>query len=116
MDFAAEQIDELRRYCTGVKALSEAGTTFLYLLGLRLPVGCSPASCDALLCPGPREGYPSRLYFSAQIASRFTRNWNISNARIGEMNWFAFSWKVDLATPTLSELLVAHLSGFTKDK
>jgi len=87
-----------------------------YLESLRLPTGCSPASCDALLCPVPKDGYPSRLYFSTQVNSPYTRNWNVSNARIGEKNWFAFSWKVDLIQPTLTDLLLAHLNGFAKEK
>jgi hypothetical protein len=57
----------------------------------------------------------SRLYFSQQINGRFARNWN-GTARIGEKNWYAFSWKVELPAPTLSQLLLAHLTGFAKEK
>jgi hypothetical protein len=116
MDYAGEQIDELKRYCSKLHALPEGGITFFYLEGLRLPTGCTPAVCDALLCPVPKDGYPSRLYFSAQVSGPYTRNWNVSGARIGEKNWWAFSWKVDLSDPTLSQLLVAHLTGFVKEK
>lgn len=116
MNFPPNQIDELRQYCTGIRELAEAGSTYLYLLGLALPFGCEPASCDALLCTCPRDGYPSRLYFSIQVVSRYTRNWNVTNARIAERNWFAFSWRVDLTNASLAQLLVAHLSGFTKEK
>jgi hypothetical protein len=116
MGYPQNQIDELKKYCDSVSTLQEGGIVFLFLSNLCLPAGCSPTTCDALLCPVPREGYPSRLYFSALIVSSYTRNWNISNARIGEKNWFAFSWKVDLNDPTLGQLLVAHLNGFTKEK
>ncbi len=116
MDYPQEQIDELRRYCSKLLALPEGEVTYLFLGGLRLPAGCTPSVCDALLCPVPKDNYPSRLYFSVLIKGPYTRNWNVSNARIGERNWVAFSWRVDLAEPTLSQLLVAHLTGFTKEK
>ncbi len=116
MNYPQEQIDELKRYCGKLSALSEGGIAYLLLGELRLPAGCTPSVCDALLCPVPKDNYPSRLYFSERIKGRCTRNWNVSNARIGERNWVAFSWRVDLAEPTLSQLLVAHLTGFTKEK
>lgn len=116
MDYAKEQIEDLKRYCAKVSAVTEAGVTFLHLETLRLPMGCEPAVCDGLLCPVPKDNYPSRLFLSTQVSGPYTRNWNVSNARIGEKNWFAFSWKVDLAEPTLTQLLVAHLNGFAKEK
>ena len=116
MEFPKEQIEELKGYCSKVSALEEGGVTFLYLQELRLPPGCEPTICDALLCPVTRDGYPSRLYFSVQVNPPYIRNWNVSNARIGEKNWFAFSWRVNLAEPTLAQMLVAHLTGFAKEK
>lgn len=116
MEYPKEQTDELKHYCSKLSAFTEGGVTFLYMEGLRLPVGCDPQVCDALLCPVPREGYPSRLYFLVQVKSPYTKNWNVSNTRIGEKNWFAFSWKVELASPTLVQILVAHLTGFTREK
>ena len=116
MEYPKEQIEELKRYCRGLSAVTEGGVTYLYLQGLPLPTGCQPAECDALLCPQPRDGYPSRLYFSIQIQGLYTRNWNVSNARIVERNWFAFSWRVDTMNPTLAQLLIAHLNGFAKEK
>ena len=116
MAYPQEQIDELRRYCTKISALTEGGVVLLYLEELRLPAGCNPPLCDALLCPSAKDGYPSRLYFSAQITGHYTRNWNVTGARIGEKNWWAFSWKVELSAPTLAQLLVAHLNGFAKEK
>ena len=114
-EYPREQLDELKRYCRKLSAFEEGGITFLFMEGLRLPAGCDPQECDALLCPAPRDNYPSRLYLSVQVASQYTRNWNTSNARIGEKNWFAFSWKVELSSPTLVEILMAHLAGFTRE-
>ena len=117
MAYPQDQIDELKSYCSKVGALTEGNSTFLYLEQLRLPEGCEPALCDALLRPFQgADGYPSQLYFSAQIKSPYPRNWNVLNARICEKNWFAFSWKVNPASPTLVRILRAHLSGFTKEK
>jgi len=116
MEYPHEQIEELKRYCTKLSALPEAGATFFYMEGLRLPTGCEPGICDALLCPVQRGGYPSMLYLSQKVVPPYNRNWNVINARIAEKNWFAFSWKVDLASPTLVQLLIAHLNGFAKEK
>jgi len=113
--YAPEQIEELKRYCGKVSGIVEGGGTFLLLEQLRLPNGCEPGSCDALLRPFTGgDGYPSQLYFSAQIKSPFARNWNVSNVRICERNWFAFSWRVTLSAPTLAEILIANLTGFTR--
>jgi hypothetical protein len=117
MGYPQEQIDELKGYCTKVSALTEGNGMYLHLEKLRLPEGCEPQECDALLRPFTGgDGYPSQLYFSVQIRSLYTRNWNVSNARICEKNWFAFSWRVTLVSPSLAQMLVAHLTGFTKEK
>ena len=115
MPYAKDQTDELKRYCAKVSVLPEGEVTYLYLEGLRLPAGCDPPVCDGLLCPVAKDGYPSRLYLSVQVKSRYPRNWNAINARIGEKNWFAFSWKIEPAAPALAQMLIAHLTGFTKE-
>ena len=117
MIYPPEQIEELKRYCSKVSALTEGNATFLLLEQLGLPEGCQPPVCDALLRPFQgADGYPSQLYFQVQIATPYPQNWNVSNARICERNWFAFSWKISVASPTLAKILVAHLTGFTKAK
>jgi hypothetical protein len=116
MEYSKEQTDELKRYCTKLGSLVESQTTFFLLEGLRLPAGCTPATCDALLCPVPKDNYPSRLYLAVKVSCPFERNWNVSDARIGERNWFAFSWKFEAPNATLAQILVGHLLGFTKEK
>ena len=112
-----EQTDDLKRYCRSLGYFEEGALVYYLLEGLRLPEGCQPAECDALLCPVERDGYPSRLFFSEKVTCVYTRNWNVSDARIGERNWHAFSWKITLpGTATLVELLLAHLGGFAKEK
>ena len=113
--YPLEQIEELKRYCDKVSGLAEGAATYLLLEQLRLPNGCEPGCCDALLRPFTGgDGYPSQLYFSVQVKSVFARNWNVSNARICERNWFAFSWRVTLSTPTRKDILIGHLTGFTR--
>ena len=114
MAFPKEQTDGLKKYCRSLRAVEEGGVIFLYLEGLRLPDGCDPIECNGLLCPVERDGYPSRLYFSAKVVCARSHNWNVSDARIVEENWFAFSWRVDPTPGTLAKMLVAHLAGFTK--
>jgi hypothetical protein len=114
MTYPKEQIDELKRYCLKVSALTEGNTYFL-LEGLRLPAGCEPAVCDALLRPFKgADNYPSLLYFSVKVTAPYSRNWNVLNARICERNWNAFSWNLTLPSPTLAQMLVAHLTALTR--
>jgi hypothetical protein len=110
----SDQVEELKQYCHELGTVSELGITYYLLTGLRLPAGCSPTTCDGLLCPSPKDGYASRLYFSQQIVGSFPRNWN-GNARIAERNWYAYSWKASGAE-TLAEILVAHLTGLTRQQ
>jgi hypothetical protein len=116
LNYDPEQVAELKKYCKKVSLLEECGIKFLFLEALHLPDGCDPKVCNGLLCPVPREGYPSRLYLSCKVSCPYERNWNVSEARIGEFNWYAFSWKIERPNLTLSELLVAHLAGFIKEK
>ena len=112
--FPLDEVAELRRYCSQVASAPEGGCNYLLLQDLILPDGCAPSTCDALLCQSPRDGYQSRLFFSVQVASGRTLNWNASGVRILDRNWHAFSWKVDTPSLRLAEMLVRHLEGFTR--
>ena len=114
MSYPLEQVEKLKPHCTGLAELTEGGVVYFFLENLRLPDGCDPPRCDALLCPSPKDGYPSRLYFATQVGCGFPRNWNAANVRIGERIWTAFSWKLDGRPLTLEEILIAHLAGFAK--
>ena len=114
MNYPSDQIEELKRHCDQLSFFEEANVPYFKLEGLRLPEGCEPTRTDALLCPKDRgDGYPSRIFFPAQIRSTSSPNWHI-NERIGEANWVAFSWKVGLTDPTLAETLVELLKAFTR--
>lgn len=106
-----DQLAELKKLCPDVRQCEEAGCIYLLLPGLKLPEGCNPVLVDALLCPGARDGYASRLFFSERVQSRAPLNWNANRVRILERNWDAFSWKVS-AECRLLQMLAAHLRAF----
>ena len=89
----------LRALCPEARTHSEMAVKYVFLPGLRLPDGCSPATDDCLLCLGPRDGYENRPFFSQVVSSPAQRNWNSHNIRIFERNWFAFSWRVPNGRP-----------------
>lgn len=107
---ADTHLDELRALCPGARTFSEGNIDYVFLPGLHLPAGCSPASIDCLLCLGARDGYDNRLFFAAVVNSPIGRNWNTQNVRILERNWFAYSWRVPNGLRPI-ELLIGHLRG-----
>lgn len=108
----SDQIDELRAQFSDVRFADEGGVPYFLLSNVALPAGCSPSHVDALLCPVPHSGYPSRLFLSSQVTSRESRNWN-ATARICDRNWHAISWSVpESATLRLLQLVMEHLRAF----
>ena len=114
LTFATDELTELKSYCSRVASACEGGCTYLLLEKLALPEGCTPLVVDALLCPAPRDGYQSRLFFSDLINSGRSLNWNANGVRILDRNWHAFSWKVERPGLRLSEILIRHLEAFTR--
>ncbi len=110
MNIPQDQIEELKKYFGEVGACSEGGLIYLFIPNLQLPEGCKPEKVDALLCPMPRDGYNSRLFFAEKIIVRSSPNWNASGVRIIERNWHAFSWKV-AQNLRLSQMIACHLRG-----
>lgn len=106
--YPEDQVAELKLLCPDVSRVEEAGCTFLLLPGLYLPEGCNPARTDALLCPTPRDGYASRLFFAERVQSKPERNWNATGVRIAERNWHAYSWKTN-PNLRLAQMVAAHL-------
>lgn len=110
MDFPEDQITELKNLGEVLSA-QEGGVPYFIIRALKLPDGCTPNQCDALLCPVPANGYNSRLYFSQKVqpAKAVTLNWNANDVRILEQNWHAFSWKLTHTNLRLIELVALHL-------
>ena len=109
MNFDETQIIELKNITPNLSIAEEGGYEFILIEGLKLPDGCQPTVVDALLCPTPREGYQSRLYFSEKIGGCPARNWN-GNIRVLERNWYAISWQVPSGLK-LFEILFVHLKA-----
>jgi hypothetical protein len=109
MSFPEDEVAELKQLCPGVAGCSDGGTFYLLLPGLILPDGCNPLVADALLCPTPRDGYNSRLFFDRVVSSRQALNWHMQNVRIVERNWSAYSWKLNRAGLRLAQMVGEHL-------
>jgi hypothetical protein len=103
-----DELHELDALCDGAKGYGEFGLNYILLLQLRLPSGCSPDVVDALLCLSQRDGYPTRLFFARQIASKNALNWNAQNVAILQRTWFAYSWNC-VASGRPIEVLAQHL-------
>ena len=102
-----DQIKEMKDlFGEGITAYQESGLGYLMIPKLKLPDGCSPSECNALLCPAGRDGYPSRLYFEQRIATKGSPNW--TQARILERQWEAVSWKIE-PNIRLAQMVGAHL-------
>lgn len=111
MEFPEDQIRELKDLYGDVRHASEGGFEFFMLPKLPLPEGCSPPRVDALLCPMPRDGYPSRLFYAERPSGKSTPNWN-GQVRFLERNWHAFSWRINDPGPLrLAQVVQAHLRG-----
>jgi hypothetical protein len=114
MQFPEDEVAELFELSPGAKQFHEGGFTYFFLPGLHLPAGCEPGQVDALLCPMQRDGYVSRLYFSAQVRpagveNRSALNWN-GSVRILERNWHAHSWRTPLGL-RIAQMLAIHLKA-----
>jgi hypothetical protein len=103
-----DQIAELMRLFPGAQRHEEGGYTFFFLPSVPLPETCSPRRVDMPLCPMPRDGYPSHLYFAERIAVPTALNWN-NQARILERNWHAFSLQVTEPDLRLAQMVKAHV-------
>lgn len=112
MTITDDELRELLRQYPDMEEGTETGVRYYLIPGLRLPEGCTPERVDALLCPTGRDGYPSRLFLEQAVTCRTARNWNASNVRILERNWFAVSWMVKTPNLRLAQLLAAHLEAF----
>jgi len=109
MSFPEDELAELKQLCPGVSRCVDGGTAYFLLPGLQLPEGCTPVVADALLCPTPRDGYNSRLFFDRVVSSRQALNWHMQNVRIAERNWNVYSWKLNRPGLRLAQMIGEHL-------
>lgn len=104
MALPPDQVEELRKIHSNLSTAEEAGQVYILLEGLNLPEGCSPAKCDALLCPSSLHGYEARLFFSAKISSHKQLNWHKTISLFGR-TWYAYSWKLNANNLRLAQML-----------
>jgi hypothetical protein len=112
MSFPQDQIDELKRIAPNLSMAEEGGIPYILIKQYELPSGCQPSTVDLLLCPKPRDGYESRLFFPQVIGGIPSRNWN-GRLRALERNWCAISWRVPGGL-RLTEILLIHLKALQK--
>lgn len=114
--FPSDQIEEIRKMCSGLSIGEELGIAYIRMSSLVLPEGTTPAKVDALLCPSPRDGYSSRLFYAEKIQSpRYDElNWNANGVRILEQNWHAYSWKINRDGLRLAQMTSDHLNATKK--
>lgn len=114
MTIPQEQLDELKRVYSDIATAEEGGRAYIRINKLSLPRGCSPQVVTALLCPVPRDGYESRLFFSQAIQHKGKgTNWNAKGVCILGENWWAFSWKIGSANQTLISKVLGHLEAMS---
>lgn len=109
MEFPKDQIDELKQVSPTLRVAEEGGYAYFFLENYPMPKGCSPANIDILLCPQPKNGYNSILYFAVKPAGCPARNWN-GNVHVLSRNWYSFSWQTQ-SGHTLLQMLQIHLNA-----
>ena len=93
MELPPAELQELKLWFGEAELAAEGGTAYIRFPRLKLPAGCDPAEVRALLCPFPRDGYPSRLFLGRQIIhSGPGKNWNAAGVVILGESWWAVSW------------------------
>lgn len=101
----------LKRFSSEVSTFTDGGLRYIHLPALRLPDGCAPSSCDALLCMDARDGYPTRLFFASRIETKVRElNWNLAPVVAGAV-WQAYSWTGVQSTQPVA-VLMGHVQAF----
>lgn len=104
-----EELAELKEVCAAVAPMSEGGTEFAYLPGLKILTVQGVVVRDALLSLGPHTGYTSRLYLSAAISSSKAANWTVHTV-LGKA-WHTPSWNNVVKSRPI-EMLLQHLKAY----
>jgi len=113
MALLQDQLDELKATFPGIATAEEGSLTYVLFEQLALPPGCSPDKAKALLCPFPRDGYPSRLFLGQKIDhSGQGKNWNAAGVVILGERWWAVSWHTHFDNERLVNMVASHLHAF----
>lgn len=101
-----ESLATLRAICDSPKVMSEGGTSYLFLPGIKVTTGGSIRVLDGLLCPGQHGGYVTRLFLSQPITERGA-NW--TQWQILGRTWHTWSWNNVPASLPLIQMILEHL-------
>lgn len=106
------ELSSLLQLCPGAAEKHEAGFRFVLLPQLKVEVGETVKTLDALLAVTLHSGYSTRLFLTEQISERSTiggnsANW--SNHQILGRNWWTWSWNGVSADLPWIQILLAHL-------
>lgn len=105
-----EMLNEVKKlFCQNAKVLVEAGLTYIHLPSLTLPAGNTPAAMEALVCLNQRDGYTTRLFFSAPVTAK-GQNWTVHNI-LGKA-WHTCSWNNVIFTNRATDVIAQHLRAF----
>lgn len=105
-DVTAE-LARLKKLSVRAEIWSDSGGDLVFLPNLTVLSGGASHKVDALLSPGPRNGYESRLYFSKQLP--VGQNWTIHS--IMARSWHAFSWRGVQSNQPWLDILASHLEA-----
>ncbi|MEQ1597230.1 MAG: hypothetical protein ABL985_19280 [Casimicrobium sp.] len=110
----AAQLDSLKAVCPDASEVHEAGSCYVHLPQLSVPVGDQVKVMDALLAVTLHSGYSTRLFLSEQILERPTigtqaANW--TQHQILGKNWWTWSWQGVPANLVWIQILLAHLKA-----
>ncbi len=107
MNGDAAELARLRALSPNAELWTEAGGPLVYMPDLTVQSGGAKHKVDALLCPRPRDGYLTRLFFSVPLGGG--RAWTPYAIMAG--NWFAFSWQGISADQPWLDILASHLEA-----
>ncbi|PWT71109.1 MAG: hypothetical protein C5B46_08695 [Proteobacteria bacterium] len=100
------QLADLRVICERPERLVEGGIAYIFLPGIKIIAAGMTRVMDALLCPGPHNGYLSRLFLSEPVAQRGA-NW--TQWQILGRTWHTWSWQNVPANLPLIQMVLEHL-------
>jgi hypothetical protein len=104
---AADQLSTLESICDKPQLVSEAGTDYIVLPGLKFSVAGVDQQMDVLLCPSQSGGYETRLFLAEPLPQR--RSPWTSHYLCGR-TWHTWSWNGVPATLSLLQILSLHLA------
>ena len=101
-----EQLAGLRAICERPERLVEGGIAYVLLPRIKIVAAGASRMVDALLCPGPHNGYLSRLFLSEPVPQRGA-NW--TQWQIFGRTWHTWSWQSVPANLPLIQMVLEHL-------